>query len=41
VTPSCHAIGSEPGESVSKLTVSALAADAAKIVATAMHDLFT
>src|SRR2546426_6861178 len=41
VTPCCHALGSAPGLSLSKLMVSANAALAAKTVATAMQVSFT
>src|SRR2546430_17701917 len=41
VTPCCHALGSAPGLSLSKLRVSANAAVVAKIVATAIQTSFT
>src|SRR5712692_3788651 len=41
VTPCCHALGSAPGLSLSKLMVSANAALVANIVATAMQASFT
>src|SRR5436190_3852534 len=41
VTPCCHALGSEPGASLSKLMVSANAAVLAKMVAAAMQACLT